>query len=135
MNVRVKLLGETYVTLDLTSITPILKYDGVYYCWAEFADFVSTPNGEYVRAQIQVVGVDAGDPVPVNVVLHCPNCRALHIDEPNALEGWLNPPHRSHKCQYCECIWRAADVPTNGIAYPQSRGANDTYPPARREEA
>lgn len=41
--------------------------------------------------------------------------------------SWDNPPHRSHLCHYCGCIWRAADVPTTGVYHAQSRGKADTF--------
>lgn len=62
---------------------------------------------------------------PLPMVLHCPNCRAQHIDEPNLIMGWTNPPHRSHECQKCGCTWRPADVPTNGVAAITTKGKKD----------
>lgn len=86
--------------------------------------------------------------IPVDVVLHCPKCHTQHIDKPesdNEYSGrlhesswwelggeqparWTNPPHRTHLCAVCKCLWRAADVPTNGIAAAQTRGERDTWP-------
>ena len=63
----------------------------------------------------------------INVVLPCPNCSMLHIDEPKG--DWKNPPHKSHLCAWCGCIWRPADVETNGVARVQTRGVADTWPP------
>lgn len=76
------------------------------------------------------------DPVPINVVLHCPKCHQQHIDEPSG--EWTNPPHRSHQCQHCGCVWRAADVPTNGVKATATRGSADSWdpvaqPPGERE--
>jgi rubredoxin len=62
--------------------------------------------------------------VPIDMVLHCPNCGAQHIDA--ATEAWRNPPHRSHLCHACGHIWRPADVPTNGVAAVKTRGKNDS---------
>lgn len=72
--------------------------------------------------------------VPVDMVLHCPECHAQHVDEPERSLGpgnterldWDNPPHRSHLCHTCGHIWRPADVPTNGVALIQTRGKNDS---------
>lgn len=65
---------------------------------------------------------------PIPMVLHCPSCRTQHIDEPNPQRGWTNPPHRSHECQECGCIWRPADVPTTGVKAIATRGREDGRP-------
>jgi len=59
------------------------------------------------------------------MLLWCPKCNAQHIDEPS--EGWDNPPHRSHLCHDCGCIWRPADVPTNGVKDIKTAGDADTW--------
>lgn len=72
----------------------------------------------------------------IDMVLFCPSCGRQHIDasEPNDAEldsglqnGWGNPPHRSHLCHSCGCIWRPADVPTNGVAAIKTQGQRDTW--------
>lgn len=60
---------------------------------------------------------------PIDMVLFCANCGAQHIDV--ATETWPNEPHRSHRCRYCEHIWRPADVATNGVAAVKTRGKDD----------
>jgi hypothetical protein len=91
------------------------------------------------------------DPRPIDVMLFCPKCGAQHIDAPEpepecdchipTIEGagqhspscsifreiWTNPPHKSHLCHGCGVIWRPADVPTNGVARPATRGKADTF--------
>jgi hypothetical protein len=69
------------------------------------------------------------DEAPIDMVLPCPECGTRHIDAPEPERGWDNPPHRSHLCHECGCIWRPADVPTNGVAAVQTRGKHDTFPP------
>lgn len=64
---------------------------------------------------------------PIPMVLHCPLCGVQHIDEPS--EGWDNPPHRSHQCQHCNCVWRPADVPTTGVLSVQTEGKADSWRP------
>lgn len=66
-------------------------------------------------------------PLPIDMVLHCPVCGRQHVDEPDE-NGWTNPPHRSHLCHGCGCIWRPADIPTNGVRAVQTRGKADTWP-------
>ena len=81
---------------------------------------------------------------PINMILHCPKCGMQHIDAPDRLEQiihresgtvvdeqWTNPPHRSHLCHGCGCIWRPADVPTNGVRSITTRGKADTWPAAQ----
>lgn len=65
---------------------------------------------------------------PIPMVLHCPVCGTLHIDAPDELRGWSNPPHRSHLCVVCATVWRPADVATVGVARIETRGKDDTYP-------
>lgn len=74
---------------------------------------------------------------PIDMVLHCPECGAQHIDAPEWVDdphdieqgrilGWKNPPHRSHLCHGCGHIWRPADVPTNGVSAVKTRGKADS---------
>jgi hypothetical protein len=64
---------------------------------------------------------------PIDMMLFCPKCGLQHIDAPDErTPDWTNPPHRSHLCHGCGCIWRPADVPTNGVAAIQTRGSKDT---------
>lgn len=67
-----------------------------------------------------------GEPLPL--ILHCPVCGERHIDKPEPESGWTNPPHRSHLCASCGCIWRPADVPTIGVEALTTRGEADTWP-------
>lgn len=86
---------------------------------------------------------------PIDMVLYCPNCGLQHVDAPETCpdEGcphygtphshpsdWLNPPHRSHLCHECGCIWRPADVPTNGVERLQTTGKADTWGGTRPED-
>lgn len=66
--------------------------------------------------------------VPVPMILHCPKCHVQHIDA--ATETWANPPHRSHLCLTCGCIWRPADIATEGVAEIETSGAADTWFPS-----
>lgn len=81
------------------------------------------------------------DAKPIDMVLYCPNCGQQHIDAPEPGQlisdgpnagrvraGWTNPPHRSHKCHGCGCIWRPSDVATNGVADLKTEGKADTWP-------
>jgi hypothetical protein len=63
---------------------------------------------------------------PIPMVLWCPACGTQHIDSPS--EGWDNPPHRSHLCGSCGCIWRPADVATVGVEATATRGSADNWP-------
>lgn len=61
----------------------------------------------------------------VDMVLYCPRCRGQHVDRADPQAGWTNPPHRSHLCRYCGCVWRPADVPTNGVVAIATAGRED----------
>ena len=83
---------------------------------------------------------------PIDMILHCPKCHVQHIDRreiapvkngPDNGPGdrgfgirvvWDNPPHRSHLCHSCGCVWRPADVCTNGVAQIETRGKDDNWP-------
>ena len=68
-----------------------------------------------------------GEPAPVPMILHCPTCGTQHIDLPDERIGWTNPPHKSHLCLACGCIWRPADVPTTGVEKIETVGKADTW--------
>lgn len=50
---------------------------------------------------------------PVPMILHCPLCKAQHIDAATAT--WANPPHRTHECQHCGNLWRPSNTATTGV--------------------
>lgn len=66
---------------------------------------------------------------PLDMVLHCPRCGHQHVDAPDPAKGWNNPPHRSHLCHGCGCIWRPADVPTCGVERVATAGSADSWAP------
>lgn len=63
---------------------------------------------------------------PIPMILLCPACGKQHVDAPETGD-WTNPPHRSHLCHACGCIWRPADVPTIGVERIATRGKADTW--------
>jgi hypothetical protein len=69
----------------------------------------------------------AAPPAPIPMVLHCPRCAAQHVDAPEPERGWTNPPHKSHLCHSCGCVWRPADVATVGVKSINTRGSADTW--------
>lgn len=75
-----------------------------------------------------VAAASIPDEKPIPMLLFCPNCGLKHIDEPDEWSpDWDNPPHKSHLCHGCGCIWRPADVPTEGVASIETRGKADTW--------
>lgn len=62
---------------------------------------------------------------PIPMMLHCPACGFQHVDAES--DGWKNPPHRSHLCSRCNCIWRPADVATVGVTAIVTRGLSDNW--------
>lgn len=96
------------------------------------------------KAGMALIGMRKALTTPIPMVLHCPECRAQHIDEPEEHDAlkrftepptrWENPPHRSHFCHACGCIWRPADVPTVGVKAIGTRGKADTFPARARSD-
>lgn len=88
---------------------------------------------------------------PVPMLLWCPRCGAQHIDQEETeeeyanrpefkdrpdlfgkVERWTNPPHKSHKCQICNTIWRPAEVFTIGVTGDKIKpGKDDTWKGAK----
>jgi hypothetical protein len=63
----------------------------------------------------QMPHIDKSDPTK------CKNCGGKHLnvseastccDEP---EPWTNPPHKTHRCEHCNHLWRPFDFPTYGV--------------------
>lgn len=81
-------------------------------------------------------------PKPIDMVLFCPFCGVQHLDAPDDMKisgevdaahapAWKNPSHRSHLCGNCGKVWRPADVPTHGVRFVQTCGAQDSEMPIR----
>lgn len=113
---------------------------------ADSCDYDPVKNG-MLTAYAERIEADERDlecaqriPEPIPMLLFCPKCHTQHIDKPETamqryhaadlgkpLTIWDNPPHRSHLCHSCGCIWRPADVPTTGVARIETRGKSDNY--------
>jgi hypothetical protein len=94
--------------------------------------YVSSATRETMIATVRDWLQHQGDP-PIPMVLHCPSCSAQHVDAPEPETGWTNPPHRSHLCGVCGCVWRPSDLRTVGVEAISSSGKDDT--PAHRYRA
>ena len=66
-----------------------------------------TANDEYEF----MVGVRAPASAPIAMMLDCPACEALHVDEGE----WATRPHKTHQCQGCGHEWRPVPYATVGI--------------------
>lgn len=84
-----------------------------------------TTNEHQVKADCTPSHALRSEPIPME--LYCPACGRQHIDRSNPEKGWDNPPHRSHACQFCKCIWRPADVETTGVEHIKTSGKADTW--------
>ena len=69
--------------------------------------------------------------VPIPMILHCPRCGLQHVDAPEPEKGWDNPPHKSHMCHGCGCIWRPADAATAGVEHIETIGLDDNWATGR----
>ena len=91
------------------------------------AGYIAEPRrtelADDITTALQAARRESMEAIPM--VLYCPECGEQHIDE--ATEGWDNPPHRSHLCHACKCIWRPADVPTTGVHGIETVGQADTW--------
>lgn len=70
---------------------------------------------------------------PLDMLLWCPRCFEQHVDESNpfvcetcglygenecicdVFNPWLNPPHKTHRCNFCNHTWKPSIRPTNGV--------------------
>jgi rubrerythrin len=110
-------------------------------------------EGVNKKASLQTILPDA-QIEPVDMLLFCPNCGQRHVDEAKpdvcetcggekddfprnegalictceAFTAWLNPLHKSHRCNFCNHVFRPADVPTNGVAALKTKGERDGDP-------
>lgn len=73
-----------------------------------------------VWAELQTALDGCEHPLPIDMVLHCPQCHRQHIDAPDSVQHW------SHVCGPCGFIWRPADVPTNGVLAVRTLGRRDS---------
>lgn len=89
--------------------------------WGGPTRYPSPPSVNDLKALLSAVQKT----FPIPMILYCPRCHTQHIDEPT--ETWPNPPHRSHLCEACGCIWRPADVPTTGVAGIKTTGKADNW--------
>lgn len=88
----------------------------------------STADSDVKPGELEVTCPDchAGflhTPEPIPMLLFCPQCALQHVDRKT--ETWDNPPHRSHKCHFCGCIWRPSDFATTGIGKLATKGELD----------
>jgi hypothetical protein len=106
-----------------------LGYSDSYIAKALKAGTPTDYDIELARAAISAIPSGWRD-APIPMVLHCPQCHLQHIDAPDErTPEWTNPPHKSHLCHGCGCIWRPCDRPTDGVSAIQTRGKADTWPP------
>ncbi len=68
--------------------------------------------------------LDSNGEVVLGLCKRCGRAES-ELDEP----CWTNPAHKSHLCGRCGCIWRPADVETNGVPAIVTRGQKDNWPP------
>ncbi|WP_180541405.1 hypothetical protein [Nevskia soli] len=126
------------------------RFDALY---DDAADLIEQQAARIAELESQITTLTGERAEPISMVLYCPNCGAQHIDAPESEPGriissgpgagraiapkvtWANPPHRSHLCHACRCIWRPADVPTIGVECTKTEGKADTWPNGLPQDA
>lgn len=85
----------------------------------ERIDIVEQILGEHRRetdarlAKLEAVGPKVAAVEPVRILLHCPLCRAKHID----VGEFATKVHHTHACQGCGHVWRPAVEATVGVEF------------------
>lgn len=87
-----------------------------------------TDAGVDVLANIALASVQAH--LVVDMLIFCPRCNVQHVDRPQPEKNWDNPPHKSHLCHACGCIWRPSDMCTNGVESIHTKGKDDNLNPS-----
>lgn len=86
---------------------------------ADYVDERSWPDNLPVslvarlRTLASAVGEAPAPAAPIPMLLHCPECRARHVDEGE----FATKIHHTHSCQSCGLTWRPAVVPTVGVRF------------------
>lgn len=121
---------------------------GVYAACANCQGSVFGMTKEESTANWNTCPTAARTAEPIDAILFCPNCCEQHVDEAKpdicqecgwhkldhvadndgacrSFTAWLNPPHKSHRCNFCNHVWRPADAPTNGVLALATKGERD----------
>lgn len=99
--------------------------------WQSGKNDLSEDEATAIRAASEHLAAFTGEkPMaqsPIDILLFCPRCHFQHVDAPQPEKDWNNPPHRSHECQFCGCIWRPSDAATNGVEKIATKGKADNW--------
>ena len=122
------------------------------FCYETMFENACDPNSSTIEFKPEILRAMDAYEKPRDMIIFCPACHKQHIDkaEPDVCElcgglwadhqhttqfseckdfkAWINPPHKSHRCHFCNAVFRPADFPTNGVAKIETRGENDTFP-------
>jgi len=74
------------------------------YGWNECLDHLSQ-QGHLTKT------VDEWRDKPIPIVINCPECNTVHVDE----DEWKERPHKTHECQCCRHTWRPCNFATVGV--------------------
>jgi len=123
--------GDGVAEAGHVGVVCAVEDDGRWRIWWETNGLMGFSPPEDLMVAVEktlhpdLVPIPAPSVLPIPMILYCPACGVQHVDKPT--ETWSNPPHRSHLCHACGCVWRPADVPTTGVAQLQTRGKADTW--------
>jgi hypothetical protein len=126
-----ELLSLRNIPLSYDEDKKILKIFNVNYAVSLFKKMAEDPIGSIFKivgryddtVELQSMLILPTHEQPIDMLLFCPACDTQHVDKTDKV--WTNPPHRTHQCQFCDHLWRPADIPTNGVATISTKGKND----------
>lgn len=89
--------------------------------WLDMVQHKFTDAGSYCGRIVKLVPRMR----PIPMILHCPDCRARHIDEGE----FATKRHHTHSCQSCGLTWRPAVGPTCGVRFLPGFKNEDSHAP------
>jgi len=91
--------------VDVEALKKSLVEQGIFMdSWNDCIDHLSQ-QGHLTKT------VDEWRDKPIPIVINCPECNTVHVDE----DEWKERPHKTHECQCCRHTWRPCNFATVGV--------------------